>query len=107
MNLLDIIIVNHDEPIFLSIFLELIFYRPNNIINFLAKKFEKRFTCDFMAFLWLLHFLLLVDDLCYCRVMLLEIASGFAIVQIDEHVCKVGAKFVLSFVYLLLGLLLA
>lgn len=73
LHLLDIIIVHDDQPVLLSVLLKLILDCSHYIIDLLAKKLEQCLTSDLMPFLWLLHLLLLVNDLRYCRVVLLKV----------------------------------
>jgi len=58
----------------------------------------------------LLKLFLVIEDLCDCRVVVLEVTRWFTVVKVYQHVCEIAAKFVLCLGKLLrrlvLGLLL-
>jgi len=109
----DFLLVNHNKAVFFRIFLKLIFNCPNDAFYFLAAKFKQSFSCDFCLVvlgLTLLQLFLVVEDLCDCCIVLLEVTSGFTVVKVYQHVCQIAPKLILSLSKLLrrlvLGLLL-
>lgn len=117
--------LDHNQAVFLSIFMKLIFDSANYAIYFLTKKLKQSFcsnisrgslsVCDtycFSSLIWAWRRIgrrisfLSFKDLSNSCIMLLEIGHWFSIVQIDQHVCQVWAKFSLRINYLLLTLVL-
>jgi hypothetical protein len=105
----DFLLVNHNKAVFFCIFLKLIFNCTNDAFYFLAAKFKQSFSCDFCLVvlgLALLQLFLVVEDLCDCCVVLLEVTSGFTVVKVYQHVCQIAPKLILSLSKLLRRLVL-
>lgn len=84
--------VDDYKPILPSVFLKFIFDSTYYVVNFLAKKLEEGFSCDFSLsplIVLLMITLLLIQYLGNSGIMILEVSSWFAIVKVYEHVGQI------------------